>query len=158
MDNEQEVRGSLEEYFGRHGQELKLNLKVWTFFSGSQFLAERMPFDLVCLDIEMPEMNGLELAAKIRFLRRNPCRLRLFNGCYLGKFRSGSGGGAFCKMQGTALPSSAARTFGATPPAAEDDSFLQTAACPASYDSPPALSRAITTPERAVRARCRATP
>ena len=100
MDNEQEVRGSLEEYFGRHGQELKLNLKVWTFFSGSQFLAERMPFDLVCLDIEMPEMNGLELAAKIRFLRRNPCRLRLFNGFYLGKFRSGSGGGAFCKMQG----------------------------------------------------------
>ena len=66
VDDEQEVRGSLEEYFGRLGQELKLNLKVWTFFSGSQFLAERMPFDLVCLDIEMPEMNGLELAAKIR--------------------------------------------------------------------------------------------
>lgn len=66
VDDEQEIRQSLEEYFKRLGQELRLNLKVWTFFSGDQFLTERMPFDLVCLDIEMPEMDGLELAARIR--------------------------------------------------------------------------------------------
>lgn len=66
VDDEQEIRQSLEDYFKRLGQELRLNLKVWTFFSGDQFLTDRMPFDLVCLDIEMPEMDGLELAARIR--------------------------------------------------------------------------------------------
>lgn len=66
VDDEQEERKTLEEYFQRLGQEVKKQLEIRTFSSGEIFLKEKAPFELVCLDIEMPQMDGLELAARIR--------------------------------------------------------------------------------------------
>lgn len=66
VDDEQEERRILETYFLQFGKETKKQLEIKTFSSGKILLERNETFDLVCLDIEMPEMDGLELAARIR--------------------------------------------------------------------------------------------
>lgn len=66
VDDEEEESRKLEECFRQLGREMKKQLEIKTFSSAINFLEEKAPFDLVCLDIEMPEMDGLELASRIR--------------------------------------------------------------------------------------------
>lgn len=64
----------LTQLIGKIGQKTKVEHAVKTFQSAEQLLfefPEEMPFDLLVLDIMMNQMNGMELAKKIRNRDKN---------------------------------------------------------------------------------------
>lgn len=57
----------LKEYLGRYSSEYGLSIDTEVFSNGMDFATDyRADSDIVLLDIEMPFMNGLDAAAKIR--------------------------------------------------------------------------------------------
>lgn len=66
-DDEQAERQVMEDYFQRLASELHEELKVTLFPSGAALVkAYDYTFDLICLDIDMPLMDGISTAKKIR--------------------------------------------------------------------------------------------
>lgn len=62
-EDAQKLSGYLEDFFKNSDQEYSLKV----FQSGLSFLDKYDPdFDIVFMDIEMPDMNGMETAAKLR--------------------------------------------------------------------------------------------
>ncbi len=67
VEDDPEAAGVLEGYLSRYGREEDLALEVTRFANAVVFLERERPgFDLVWMDIELPMMNGLEAAAKLR--------------------------------------------------------------------------------------------
>ena len=66
IDDELEIIEHLTEYFGKIAGKLETEFEIKGFHSPGAFLEKAEDFDLICLDISMPEMNGLDLAHKIR--------------------------------------------------------------------------------------------
>lgn len=67
VDDEAQERDRLTEYFQKLQKEAHEEISVAVFASGKDLLDQYdYKFDLICLDIEMEGMNGLDLAREIR--------------------------------------------------------------------------------------------
>lgn len=67
IDDEKKERDVLNQYFDHFFSEKESDYSVYQFVSGKQFLFGKDElYDLICLDIDMPEMDGIELARAIR--------------------------------------------------------------------------------------------
>lgn len=68
---EDDVRSAqlLMKYVERYGQERQEQMKALHYGNGLEFISEyKAECDIVLMDIEMPHMNGLETAAKLRIM------------------------------------------------------------------------------------------
>ena len=66
IDDEREVTDKLTECLERFEVNHSVRFTIKSFHSPSEFLLCNESFDLICLDIKMPEMDGIELAHRIR--------------------------------------------------------------------------------------------
>lgn len=67
VDDEQTEREQLRSFFNQFDKEHRKGIQVTEFSSGAAFLQQYdLSYDLICLDIDMPECNGMETARKIR--------------------------------------------------------------------------------------------
>jgi two-component system response regulator LytT len=67
VDDEREMRQMLADYIKRFSEESGIEMEFTEFESGSIFLQDyRMRYDIIIFDIEMPGLNGMETAKKIR--------------------------------------------------------------------------------------------
>ena len=65
-DNDQEAK-MLSECLNRYAQEHQRSFSIRRYGDGDAFLAdERAVFDLVFMDVEMPLVNGLKTAERLR--------------------------------------------------------------------------------------------
>ncbi len=67
VDDDEMIIRQLKAYFERYSDEEKTPVDVVSYTNPNQLLMDyRRQFDLVCLDIDMPQMTGLETAEAIR--------------------------------------------------------------------------------------------
>ena len=72
VEDEQQYSQQLQEYIQRYAQEHELECSVKVFGDGTQVLDQYTgEFDIILLDIEMPQMNGMEAATRIRQMDRD---------------------------------------------------------------------------------------
>lgn len=57
-----DVERHLKQYFSEHG----LTLNLFKYANGTDLLNSNMDFDIAFLDIEMPDINGIELGKKLQ--------------------------------------------------------------------------------------------
>ena len=63
----------MENYIIRYGNENHLKVKITAYGSGSQLLLnfQKRKFDIIFLDVSMPELDGFETAERIRSIDEN---------------------------------------------------------------------------------------
>jgi DNA-binding LytR/AlgR family response regulator len=67
IDDDAEQRSTLVEYVERYSKEKSIIIECKCFTSGLDFVSEyNNPYDIILLDIEMPQMDGLQTAKDIR--------------------------------------------------------------------------------------------
>lgn len=67
VDDEEEARKKLRSEIARFGSEYHMEFEVYDFDSAAAYLsADTCSCDILYLDIDMPQMTGMELAEKIR--------------------------------------------------------------------------------------------
>ena len=66
VDDDHSCIQRLEQYIDRYAQEENRDTSVSVFRNGITFLEDRHEHDIVFLDIDMPMMNGLDAAKKLR--------------------------------------------------------------------------------------------
>lgn len=72
VEDEQPFADQLVEYITRFSKEYQTEIQCQHFKSSVSFLSSYQPiWDLLLLDIEMPNMNGLMLAHKVREIDQN---------------------------------------------------------------------------------------
>ncbi len=72
VEDEQPFADQLAEYIARFSQEYQTEIQCQHFKSSVSFFSSYQPiWDLLLLDIEMPNMNGLMLAHKVREIDQN---------------------------------------------------------------------------------------
>ena len=57
-----EVHGFLREFF----DEMKIQVNYSTFFDGKSAVAKKKSYDMAFIDVEMPCMNGLDVAKQLQ--------------------------------------------------------------------------------------------
>lgn len=65
-EDEHEYWQQLQAHLRRYGQEYEVSLDVVHFSSGRQLVEAEQQFDIILLDIMMPDMNGMDAAELIR--------------------------------------------------------------------------------------------
>lgn len=69
VEDEKEYRDLLQEMLARFASEQSREIQVTAFSDGSKLVADyKKEFDIILLDIEMPSLNGMEAAKKIRII------------------------------------------------------------------------------------------
>ena len=79
-DDDEKVTSQLESIIGNESKQLGLHFEIDIFFDGKELIQHRetqqMDYDLVFLDIEMKDMDGMETAYQIR--KKNQVALIIF--------------------------------------------------------------------------------
>lgn len=73
------LKGYVARYCGEHEREFSRGVSCAEFSSGEAFLAEKESFDVVFFDIEMPGLNGMETARRLRDRNENVIILFITN-------------------------------------------------------------------------------
>ena len=68
VEDETEYRGLIQEMVGRYAKEYDLQIQITAFQDGRELVQNYHKFDILLMDIEMPHLNGMEAAQKIREL------------------------------------------------------------------------------------------
>ena len=70
----------MENYIIRYGNENHIKVKITAYGSGSQLLLnfQKRKFDIIFLDVSMPELDGFETAERIRSIDENSCNSILY--------------------------------------------------------------------------------
>mgnify|MGYP000668205954 CR=1 FL=1 len=68
VEDETEYRGLIQEMVGRYAKEYDLQIQTTAFPDGRELVQNYQKFDILLMDIEMPHLNGMEAAQKIRGL------------------------------------------------------------------------------------------
>ena len=72
VDDDREFVEELKKYINQYGQEEGQEFEVSAFYDGAEILESYVPkYDLILLDIEMPKINGMDAAEKIREVDEN---------------------------------------------------------------------------------------
>lgn len=67
VEDDRNHAGVLQDYLLRYGQERGMEILAELFSSGLDFVSDYVPrFDVVFMDIDMPHMNGMDCAFKLR--------------------------------------------------------------------------------------------
>ena len=67
VEDDESYREELSSYVKRYASESGQDIKIFIYGDGSAILKECEPkYDIILLDIEMPEINGMETARRIR--------------------------------------------------------------------------------------------
>ena len=67
VEDEKEFSEQLQEFLQRYQDEHQVHFKISVFCDGAEILENYEPvYDLILLDIEMPKVNGMEAANRIR--------------------------------------------------------------------------------------------
>ena len=67
VDDDQAVRSRISDFLKRYGEEKGVNWNISFFKTGTEFLFQyQAKYDVIMLDIEMPVLNGLDVARRIR--------------------------------------------------------------------------------------------
>ncbi len=67
VEDETEYQNQLKEYIEKYGQEHHLEFQISVFGDGEEILEGYVPhYDVILLDIEMPKVNGMDAAERIR--------------------------------------------------------------------------------------------
>lgn len=75
VEDEQQQILNYQNYLDRFQKERKITVKTHYFNDGLSFLEQyhQNEFDIVLMDIAMPQMNGLETAKRLRTVDKNVC-------------------------------------------------------------------------------------
>ncbi len=73
VEDERPFAEQLEGYIRRYGQSKGINYKISVFTNGIDLISAPEPSDIVFLDIEMPLMDGLDAAKKLRDVDKTAC-------------------------------------------------------------------------------------
>lgn len=67
VEDEAEFSAQLQEFLKQYQKEQDVPMKISTFSDGADILADYQPlYDIILLDIEMPQVNGMDAAEQIR--------------------------------------------------------------------------------------------
>ena len=66
VEDEQPAYQTLKEYLERFGKENNVEFSITHYSEGLSFLEECEGYDLVFMDIELPNLNGMDIATKLR--------------------------------------------------------------------------------------------
>ena len=83
VDDDREFVEELKKYINQYGQEEGQEFEVSAFYDGAEILESYVPkYDLILLDIEMPKINGMDVAEKIREVKVSPyISLKMMSEC-----------------------------------------------------------------------------
>ena len=71
IDDDEKALENLKEKIESYRQSTKCEFCIRTYTSGKEYLKEDPNTDILFLDIEMPEMNGIEIAKEVRKKSKN---------------------------------------------------------------------------------------
>lgn len=72
VEDDREFIKELQEYLKQYEQENGQEFEISVFYDGAEVLEDYQPkYDLILLDIEMPKVNGMDAAEKIREMDEN---------------------------------------------------------------------------------------
>lgn len=71
IDDDEKASENLKEKIESYRQTTKCEFSIRTYTSGKEYLKENPDTDILFLDVEMPEMNGIEIAKEVRKKSKN---------------------------------------------------------------------------------------
>lgn len=84
-DDEEYVHDNIRQYLEIYGEERNVDCILNHFYSASELLSFQNPFDILLLDIEMPEMDGIEAAFRLEEKGMN-CKIIMLT-CRVDRFK-----------------------------------------------------------------------